>query len=68
MTTRLTRRSALKLGTAAGLGYFFTGPAASVVKAQGSNDRLHFAGIGVGGKGRSDIEQVMRVREFLDFP
>ena len=56
MAQKLSRRSALKLG-AAGLGYLFTGPAFSVLKAQGSNARLRFAGIGVGGKGRGDIEQ-----------
>lgn len=65
MTTRLTRRSALKVGTAAGLGYFFTGPAASVVKAQGSNDRIYLAGIGVGGKGRSDIQQAGKMGEVV---
>jgi len=65
MTTRLTRRTALKVGTAAGLGYFFTGSAASVVKAQGSNDRLYFAGIGVGGKGRSDIEQAAKYGDVI---
>jgi predicted dehydrogenase len=57
MTTKLTRRSLLKLGTASGLGYLFTGPAFSVLKAADSNTRVRFAGIGVGGKGRSDIEQ-----------
>ena len=55
MTMRFTRRTALQLGTAAGLGYLFTGPAFSVAKAAGSNGRLYFAGIGVGGKGKSDI-------------
>ncbi len=57
MAKQLHRRQALQLGAAAGLGYFFTGPSFSVVKAQGSNAKLHFAGIGVGGKGRGDIEQ-----------
>jgi len=57
MSKRLHRRQALQLGAAAGLGYFFNGPASSVVKAAGSNGRLHLAGIGVGGKGRSDITQ-----------
>ena len=57
MAKQLHRRHALQLGAAAGLGYFFTGPSFSVVKAAGSNGKLRFAGIGVGGKGRSDIEQ-----------
>lgn len=65
MTTRLTRRTALKVGTAAGLGYFFTGSAASVVKAQGSNERIYLAGIGVGGKGRSDIQQAAKFGEVI---
>ncbi len=56
MTRKFSRRSALKLGAAAGLGYFFTGPAWSVVRAADSNTRLRFAGIGVGGKGSSDID------------
>ena len=57
MTSRLNRRRFLQTGTAAGLGYLFTGPAFSVAKAFGANDRLRFAAIGTGGKGRSDIEQ-----------
>jgi predicted dehydrogenase len=57
MTTRLHRRDALKLGATAGLGYLFTGPAFSVAKAAGSNGKLYIAGVGVGGKGRSDIQQ-----------
>ena len=65
MAIRLHRRGAIKLGAAAGLGYFFTGPAASVVKAQGSNERLHFAGIGVGGKGQGDISQAGSLGEVI---
>jgi predicted dehydrogenase len=57
MAKQLHRRQILQAGAAAGLGYFFTGPSFSVVKAAGSNGKLNFAGIGVGGKGRSDIEQ-----------
>jgi predicted dehydrogenase len=55
--TRLTRRQLLRLSAAAPLGYLFTGPAASVLRAEGANGRLRVAGIGVGGKGSSDIEQ-----------
>lgn len=65
MSIRLHRREALKLGTAAGLGYFFTGPAFSVVKAAGSNAKVRFAGIGVGGKGRSDIDQAGKLGEVV---
>ncbi|MFO0848637.1 MAG: Gfo/Idh/MocA family oxidoreductase [Gemmataceae bacterium] len=64
MTTRLSRRHALKFG-AAGLGYLFTGPAGSVAKAFGANDKLRVAGIGVGGKGSSDIEQAATVMDVV---
>jgi predicted dehydrogenase len=60
MNQCINRRQALQLGTAA-LGYFFTGTAASVVRAAGANDRVRVAGIGVGGKGSSDIEQAAQV-------
>jgi len=65
MTLRLNRRGFLHGSTAAGLGYLFTGPAFSVVRAQGSNDRIKVAGIGVGGKGRSDIEQAGQFMEVV---
>ena len=63
MAPRLTRRRALQLGTAAPLGYLFTGPALSVARAVGANDKLRVAGVGVGGKGWSDIEQAAQVME-----
>ncbi len=56
MASKLNRRRFLQAGSAAGLGYLFTGAASSVVRAQGSNDRLKVAGVGVGGKGSSDID------------
>ncbi|MCU0706396.1 MAG: Gfo/Idh/MocA family oxidoreductase [Fimbriiglobus sp.] len=56
MTARLSRRRALQLG-AGTLGYLFTGPAWSVVRAADANSRLRVAGIGIGGKGSSDIDQ-----------
>lgn len=56
MTRKLSRRSVLKAGAAGGLGYLFTGPAFSVVRAADANTRIRFAGIGVGGKGSSDID------------
>ncbi len=65
MAGKLHRRQALQLGAAAGLGYFFTGPAFSVAKAQGSNGKLYLAGIGVGGKGHSDIEQTSAHGEII---
>jgi len=57
MTLPPTRRGLLQLGAAAPLGYLFSGPAWSVVRAAGANEKLRVAGIGVGGKGFSDIEQ-----------
>ncbi len=57
MSRRIHRRRALQLGGAASLGYLFTGPAASIPKVYGANDKLRVAGIGVGGKGSSDIDQ-----------
>jgi len=65
MSKPLDRRSALKLGASAGLGYLYTGPAFSIAKAAGSNDRVGLAGIGVGGKGRSDIEQAGALGEIV---
>ena len=68
MSTRVSRRRALQVG-AGGLGYLFTGPAFSVAQVPGANDRLRVAGIGVGGKGSSDIDQaglVMRVVALCD--
>jgi predicted dehydrogenase len=65
MSRRITRRRALQLGAAGALGYLFTGPAFSVRRAVGANDRLHVAGIGVGGKGSGDIEQAGQVMEVV---
>ena len=57
MSKRLNRRDVLKASAAGTLGYFAIGPAFSAARAQGANGRLHVAGIGVGGKGSSDIDQ-----------
>ena len=65
MTLSLTRRQVLQLGAAAPLGYLFTGPASSVLKADGANERLRVAGIGVGGKGSSDIEHAGALMEVV---
>ncbi len=44
--------------TGAGLGYFFSAPAYSATRlGRKPNETLRFAGIGVGGKGSSDIDQ-----------
>jgi len=65
MSIRLNRRRFLQASSAAGLGYFFTGPAFSVAKAQGANDRLRVAGIGIGGKGSSDIDHCALLGEVV---
>lgn len=65
MTLPLTRRQILRLGVAAPLGYLFTGPASSVMLADGANERLRVAGIGVGGKGSSDIEQASTLMDVV---
>lgn len=64
MTARISRRRAIRAG-AVGLGYLFTGPAGSVRKVYGAADQLRVAGIGVGGKGSSDIEQAGKVMEVV---
>ncbi len=65
MTTRMNRRRFVQLGTAGSLGYLFTGPAFSVAKVYGANDKLRVAGIGVGGKGSSDIDQAANLMEVV---
>ena len=61
----LDRRTFLGAG-AAGLGYFFTATATSAARAaRKPNETLHFAGIGVGGKGDSDIDQASNLGEVV---
>lgn len=56
MKSRMNRRRFLQ-STAVGVGYFFTADALSAVRAADNpNGKLRFAGIGVGGKGSSDID------------
>src|SRR4029079_7296784 len=55
MARRLNRRQMLA-ASAASLGYFHLAPALSAAKARGANEKLTVAGIGVGGKGSSDID------------
>ncbi|MBN9123064.1 MAG: Gfo/Idh/MocA family oxidoreductase, partial [Planctomycetes bacterium] len=65
MSRSLTRRRALQLGTAGTLGYLFAGPALSVRRAYGANDKIRVAGIGIGGKGSSDIDHAGGVMEVV---
>src|SRR5438874_5690580 len=60
----LTRRRVLQ-SSAASLGYFLTGPALSAARTLGANEKLRVAGIGVGGKGGSDIEQAGKLMEVV---
>jgi predicted dehydrogenase len=65
MTRRITRRRALQIGAAAPLGYLLTGPAASVARIAGAAGRIRLAGIGIGGKGSSDIDQASAVMDVV---
>ncbi len=57
MTHPIDRRLFLG-GSAATLGYFFTADALSAARAADTpSEKIRFAGIGVGGKGSSDISQ-----------
>lgn len=54
----MNRRNFLKLTGAAGAGYWLTASAASAARAGDSpSEKLRFAGVGIGGKGSSDIDQ-----------
>ena len=64
MTTRVTRRRALQT-SAASLGYFLTAPSLSAARTLGANEKLRVAGIGVGGKGSSDIENAGKLMEVV---
>jgi predicted dehydrogenase len=64
MSPRISRRRVLQ-SSFVGLGYLFTGPAGSVRKVYGAANQLRVAGIGVGGKGSSDIEQAGKVMDVV---
>lgn len=64
MIRRFSRRQMLA-ASAAGLGYLYAAPAFSAVRIQGANQRLRVAGIGVGGKGSSDIDQAAQFMEVV---
>lgn len=57
MSPKLHRRRFIQ-SSAVGLGYWFTAPAASAQRAsKAPNGSIHIAGVGIGGKGDSDIDQ-----------
>ena len=64
MSRRVTRRQALAASTAS-LGYLYTSPAFSAERIADANERLRVAGIGVGGKGSSDINDAGGLMEVV---
>jgi predicted dehydrogenase len=65
MRTNINRRGFLGAG-AATLGYFYSAPAYSAARmGRKPNETLRFAGIGVGGKGSSDIDQAGNLGEIV---
>jgi predicted dehydrogenase len=64
MARRLNRRQMLT-ASAAALGYFHLAPAFSAAKVRGANEKLTVAGIGVGGKGSSDIDDAGNLMEVV---
>ncbi|MBP3955123.1 Gfo/Idh/MocA family oxidoreductase [Gemmata sp. G18] len=63
-TRRITRRQALA-ASAAALGYFHLAPAVSSARVYRANEKLRVAGVGVGGKGDSDIEQAAKLMDVV---
>ncbi len=64
MARRLTRRQMLT-ASAASLGYLHLAPAFSQARVFQANGKLRVAGIGVGGKGSSDIDQAGSLMEVV---
>ncbi len=65
MSLKLNRRTFFGAG-AAGLGYFYTATATSAARlGRKPNETLQFAGVGVGGKGDSDIDQASNLGEVV---
>ena len=64
MARKYTRRQAIT-AAAASAGYLLTGPAYNVGRVYGANDKLTVCGIGVGGKGGSDIDQAGGLMEVV---
>jgi len=62
MSRRITRRQALA-ASAASLGYLYTAPAFSAEKIAGANGKLYVVGVGIGGKGSSDIDDAASVKD-----
>lgn len=66
MSIRLNRRRFLQSSAAVGASYWLTATAASAARAADNpSGKLRMAGIGVGGKGSSDVEQAGNVGEIV---
>ncbi|VTS00774.1 Gfo/Idh/MocA family protein [Tuwongella immobilis] len=65
MTLPISRRDAIRLGAALPLGYWMTASAVSTRQVFGANERLRVAGIGIGGKGASDIQQAAALMDVV---
>jgi predicted dehydrogenase len=64
--SKMNRRNFMKATAAAGAGYWLTANAISATRAADKpNGKIHVAGIGVGGKGSSDIDQAGEVGEVV---
>ncbi len=59
MSVKQTRRSFLKASAAVSLG-LFAGRSPSIGQPGSANEKLHIAGVGVGGKGSGDIAETSR--------
>lgn len=57
MSSRLNRRSFVKKTSIAGAGFWLAGGIAPAQEKKSALEGLRFAGVGVGGKGGSDIDQ-----------
>jgi len=64
MARRITRRQMLG-ASAASIGYLHLAPAVSQARIFRANEKLRVAGIGVGGKGASDIDQAGELMEVV---
>ena len=66
MARRINRRGFVAGSTAAGIGFYVAGDANSQAKAsQSPLDKIRIAGVGVGGKGSSDIDQAGNVGDVV---
>jgi len=64
MSRRITRRQALA-ASAASLGYLYLAPATSAARVYRANEKLRVAGIGIGGKGSSDIDNAAALMDVV---